>query len=143
MKKLISLAVVLFAVAIFSPAMAQKGKVATLNYPQFESLLDDSDNQDRNLVGETPIIIDFSATWCGPCQKFAPIYDKAALKYAGKVNFYKVDIDQERELTELFGIEVVPTVIVIPVKGDPMIYAGQLQTAADIDEALNIILKNK
>ncbi len=140
MKKLISLAVVLFCVAVFSPAMAQKGKVQDLTFSQFEEMLDATDNQERNLVGNTPIIIDFSATWCGPCQKFAPIYEKAAPKYAGKVNFYKVDVDNERELAELFQIEVVPTVVIVPVEGDPMIYPGLIQSAADIDEALSIIL---
>lgn len=81
-------------------------------------MLDESDDQDRNLIGTTHIIIDFTATWCQPCKAFAPTFDATSLKYAGKVDFYKVDIDQEPEIAEIFGITSIPTLVLIPVSGD-------------------------
>lgn len=60
-----------------------------------------------------PLIIDFSATWCGPCKKIAPIIDELAEEYAGKVNICKCDVDESEELTSRFGIRNVPTVLFI------------------------------
>ena len=54
--------------------------------------------------GERPVVIDFFATWCGPCKATAPIVEELAKEYAGKIDFYKVDVDQEEELAALFGI---------------------------------------
>ena len=60
-----------------------------------------------------PLVIDFSATWCGPCKKIAPIIDELAEEYAGKVNVCKCDVDESEELTSKFGIRNVPTVLFI------------------------------
>ena len=58
-----------------------------------------------------PVVIDFSATWCGPCKKIAPIIEELAAEYEGKVNIFKCDVDENDELTSKFGIRNVPTVI--------------------------------
>lgn len=60
-----------------------------------------------------PIVIDFSATWCGPCKKIAPIISKLAEQYEGRVNIGKCDVDDNEELTSQFGIRNVPTVLFI------------------------------
>ena len=60
-----------------------------------------------------PLVIDFSATWCGPCKKIAPIISELAGEYDGKVNIYKCDVDDNDELTAKFGIRNVPTVLFI------------------------------
>ncbi|MDY5900353.1 MAG: thioredoxin domain-containing protein, partial [Candidatus Limisoma sp.] len=64
-------------------------------------------------------VIDFYATWCGPCRALSPLVDKAANEYAGKVDFYKVDIDKVPELAQLFGIQSIPVLLFIPVDGEP------------------------
>lgn len=56
--------------------------------------------------------LDFNATWCVPCKKFAPVFDEAAGKY-DDVSFISVDIDKNPETAQAFGISVVPTVIVL------------------------------
>lgn len=60
-----------------------------------------------------PLVIDFSATWCGPCKKIAPIIDELADEYEGKVNVCKCDVDDCEELTGRFAIRNVPTVLFI------------------------------
>ena len=60
-----------------------------------------------------PLVIDFSATWCGPCKKIAPIIDELAGEYEGKAVICKCDVDECDELTEKFGIRNVPTILFI------------------------------
>lgn len=62
--------------------------------------------------GET-VIIDFFATWCGPCKMLAPIFESAAGKAEGRAVFAKVDTDQEPGLVARYGIQSVPTIIMI------------------------------
>lgn len=57
-------------------------------------------------------IVDFSATWCGPCRMMAPIVEECSEKYKDKYNFYQVDIDENEELAKNFGIMYVPTFII-------------------------------
>jgi thioredoxin 1 len=58
-----------------------------------------------------PVLVDFTATWCGPCQKLAPIIEDLAAEYRGKAKIGKVDIDESGEIASRFGIMSVPTVI--------------------------------
>jgi thioredoxin 1 len=58
-----------------------------------------------------PAIVDFTATWCGPCKMLAPTIEKLATNYAGRVKVYSVDVDNARALATTFGIRGVPTVI--------------------------------
>ncbi len=73
-----------------------------------------TDSNYENIVAEgLPIVLDFSATWCGPCKKIAPIIDELAAEYEGRVNVGKCDVDDNEELTSKFGIRNVPTVLFI------------------------------
>ena len=78
-------------------------------------------------AGSRPAVIDFYTTWCGPCKMMAPVVESLAEKYAGKIDFYKVDIDQEPELASVFGIRSIPTFLFIPMKGKPTIQMGAMQ----------------
>jgi len=60
-----------------------------------------------------PIVLDFSATWCGPCQRIAPIIAELADEYEGRVIVGKCDVDDNEELTAKYGIRNVPTVLFI------------------------------
>ena len=73
-----------------------------------------TDSSYESIVAEgLPVVVDFSATWCGPCKKIAPIIEKLAVEYQGRVNIGKCDVDDNEELTSKFGIRNVPTVIFI------------------------------
>ena len=74
--------------------------------------------------GDKPALIDFFATWCGPCQRLSPIIDELAEEYAGKVDIYKVDVDEESELAKLFRVRSIPTLVYIPMNETPIIQPG-------------------
>ena len=63
------------------------------------------------LQSDTPVLVDFSATWCGPCRQLSPIIDELAKEYAGKVKVGKVDIDVSQDLAAKYDIMSVPTVL--------------------------------
>lgn len=58
-----------------------------------------------------PMMIDFSATWCGPCKKMAPIIEELGKKYDGRIIVGKVDVDENPEITSQFGIRNIPTIL--------------------------------
>jgi thioredoxin len=75
-------------------------------------------------LGKKPCIIDFYADWCAPCRMTAPILDELAKEYAGKVDFYKVDIEKERDLASYIGISNIPTFLACPLIGNPSLTTG-------------------
>ena len=68
-----------------------------------------------------------AATWCGPCKMMAPVVEECAKEYSGKVDFYKIDVDKEKELAQTFGIQSIPTFLFIPVSGKPIVQMGAMQ----------------
>jgi thioredoxin len=76
--------------------------------------------------GDLPCIVDFYADWCKPCKLIAPIMEELATEYKGKINIYKVNTEQQRELSTLFGIKSIPSVLFIPMKGKPQMSTGAL-----------------
>jgi thioredoxin len=76
--------------------------------------------------GKLPAVIDFYADWCGPCRRVAPIMEKMAEEYDGKLLVYKVNVDQEKELSAAFNVKSIPMVLFIPMEGQPMMQVGAL-----------------
>jgi len=72
---------------------------------------DDSTFESQVIQSTVPVVVDFSATWCGPCRQLAPIIEDLAKEYLGKVKVGKVDIDQSQEAAGTYGILSVPTVL--------------------------------
>ena len=74
--------------------------------------LEITDQNFESLVAEgKPMVIDFWATWCGPCKRLGPTIEELAAEYEGKVVIGKCDIEENVDLTEKFGIMSVPTVV--------------------------------
>lgn len=68
-------------------------------------------------LGKRPVLVDFYADWCSPCRMLAPILEELSDEYAGKIDIYKINIDEERELAEIFAIRSIPTLLFITPDG--------------------------
>ncbi|MGZ3879914.1 MAG: thioredoxin [Flavisolibacter sp.] len=82
--------------------------------------------QEWKFRGDKAAVIDFYADWCGPCKAVAPVLEELSEQYKNEVVIYKVDTDKETDLSSLFGIQSIPTLLFIPVKGNPMVQKGAL-----------------
>jgi thioredoxin len=101
----------------------------------------EKDPDNWNYKGDKPAIIDFYATWCGPCKATAPILDSLAEEYKDKIIVYKVDVDKEQELASMFGIRSIPSLLFIPMQGDPKMQVGAMGRM-DLENAIkNTLLK--
>lgn len=76
--------------------------------------------------GTLPCVVDFYADWCKPCKRVAPIMDDLADYYAGRVQFYKVNTDDERELSTVFQISSIPAILFAPSEGKPAMQPGAM-----------------
>ncbi len=101
-----------------------KGKAQTekmvkaLNTAEFNTKVYDIKADDLKYLGDKPAIVDFTATWCGPCQRIAPILEELAAEYKDKIVIYKVDVDENRELAKHFNVSSIPAVMFIPMGGE-------------------------
>ena len=82
--------------------------------------------QEWKFKGDKAVIIDFYAHWCGPCKSIAPVLEELSDQYDDRLVIYKIDTDKEIELSSLFGIQSIPTLLFIPINGNPMIQKGAL-----------------
>ena len=90
----------------------EKVYVKVMSYNDFiKNVWDfEADSNEFTFKGDKPCIIDFYATWCGPCKMIAPIIEKLAQEYDGKVDFYKVDCDNELKLANIMQVRNIPMV---------------------------------
>lgn len=107
---------------VFLPAMAKVNYITTQQFK--DSVFDYVHEKEWKYKGYLPCVIDFYTTWCGPCKRLAPIMEELSEQYAGKVQFYKADTEQERELAYVFQISSIPQVLYIPKSGQPILLKG-------------------
>ena len=84
------------------------------------------ESKDWKFEGDLPCMIDFYADWCGPCKVVAPVLEELSEEYEGKVNIYKVNTEEERELSSAFGIQSIPSLLFVPKEGQPQMAMGAL-----------------
>ena len=86
-----------------------------------------------------PIVVDFNATWCGPCRAFAPLFDKMAEKYSGQIQFISVDVDRCPEVANAFEVQSIPFILFVSPDGKIDSHVGMMEEA-DFDAALQKLL---
>ncbi len=91
-----------------------------------EKVFNFEDNKEWKFEGEIPAIIDFYADWCGPCKTVAPILEELQAEYGEKINIYKVNTEEQKELSSVFGIQSIPSLLFIPKEGQPQMAMGAL-----------------
>jgi len=94
-------------------------------------------------LGDKPAIVDFYASWCGPCKVIAPILEELALEYSGKIYIYKVNTEEEEELASVFGIRNIPSLLFVPMYGLPQMAQGVMPKSAFKDAINKVLLKMK
>jgi len=107
-----------------------------------EKIFDYTKNKEWKYEGDLPSIVDFWAPWCGPCRMLGPIIEELSVEYNGKVNFYKVNTEEEQELAAVFGIQSIPSMLFIPKDRKPMMAVGALPKDT-LKEAIEKELINK
>jgi thioredoxin 1 len=114
--------------------------VTAMTNDSFKKLVFDyTSKHDWKYTGTKPALIDFYATWCGPCKKMSPMLEELAKEYEGKIIVYKVDTDREQELTNGVGIASLPTILFIPLDGKPRVSMGLISKEA-LEKAVKEIL---
>ncbi len=133
MKKTILIAMMILATAFTVNAQDKKddSKVKHLTYNEFLHKVWDFEDDPTTFKyrGKLPAVVDFYADWCGPCRRVAPIMEKMAEEFEGRLVVYKVNTDQERDLATAFNVKSIPMVLFIPVKGQPLMQVGAMQEA--------------
>jgi thioredoxin len=130
MKKLIGVLLVALFFAGLS-VQAQDSEQIKPEHLTVETFKEKVFNYEKNpdewvFEGDKPCVVDFYADWCKPCKLIAPIMEELANEYKGEVNIYKVNTEEQRELSRVFGIRSIPTVLFVPMKGKPQMSQGAL-----------------
>lgn len=100
---------------------------------------DDGWMKQTTIMSSKPMVVDFYATWCGPCKELVPILDEIEKNHKGEVIFKRIDVDQEPELAQEFRIEAIPMLMFITPTGEYQTIVG-LQDAPVIEEKITELL---
>jgi len=151
MKYKMILAAMLMMVLILKSAgtaIAEEGDVVKIDGTQFKAMVMDYAKNPKawKFEGKLPCVVDFYADWCGPCRLASPALEELARKYKGQIVVYKVNTDQERELSTVFGISGIPAFLWVPPTGNPTMTSGVARSPGEIRDQfekmiLTILLK--
>lgn len=123
-----------------SQTAATKAGVKELTASDFNTMVYDTSKETLQYLGNKPAIVDFTATWCGPCQRIAPILEELAKEYDGDIVIYKVDIDKNQELAQAFGVRSIPAILYIPLDNEPSMTVGSRDKTRFKNEIETILL---
>ena len=105
-----------------------------------EKIFDYDQEKEWKFKGDKPAIIDFYAEWCGPCKMMAPILEELSETYKGKIDIFKVNVDEQPELSSAFGIKSIPAILFIPLEDQPEMSVGAMPKQS-FEKVIEEILK--
>ncbi|MBS9773853.1 MAG: thioredoxin [Tenacibaculum sp.] len=115
--------------------------VETLTKDTFlEKVFNYEENNEFKYTGKLPAIIDFYADWCSPCKMLAPILEQLSEEYKEKIVIYKVNTEVEQEVSAIFGIRSLPSLLFCPINEDPQMATGALPKVK-LEQIINDVLK--
>ncbi len=120
--------------------MKATNQVQELTADSYNQMVYDLNSGEMEYLGAKPAIVDFTASWCGPCRSIAPILEELAKEYQDQIVIYKVDVDKAREIAQAFGITSIPAILYIPLEGEPSMTIGARNKAKFQDEIQKILL---
>ncbi|MGL5681731.1 MAG: thioredoxin [Marinifilaceae bacterium] len=136
MKKLF----ILFALIVISLTYGYSQTVKNISTEDFKKQIwDYTTNKEWKYLGDKPVIIDLYADWCPPCKKLAPILEELQKEYGKKIQIYKIDVDKNPAIAQLFAARSIPMLVFIPTQGEPTKMVGlqpKEQLKKIIDEKL-------
>ena len=146
MKKLfasLALMSVVFLAVANNPKVKETSKPIDLDHKSFiENVFDFENNDQWKYIGDKPAIIDFWASWCGPCRQISPVLADLAAEYGGEIYVYKVNVDEQKEIARAFGIQSLPTILFVPMDDQPQAVLGAAPKAK-LREAVDTVLLKK
>lgn len=104
-----------------------------------EKILKESNFEQEVLKSQTPVLVDFWASWCGPCRMVAPVVDAIAESYSGRLTVGKVNVDEEQALAVRYGIESIPSLLLFK-QGEVAEKFVGYRPQAQLEELLNKVL---
>ncbi len=136
--------VFIFAIGIllsFS-ANAQNVKIEHLTKNDFlTKVFNYETSTEWKYLGTKPCIIDFYASWCGPCKRLAPILEELAEEYKEDIVIYKIDTEAERELAAVFQVSSIPVILFCPMEGQPQMAKGLLPKETLVEAITTVLIK--
>jgi len=120
-----------------------KNEIIYLDAASFKDMVFNYEtNKEWSYKGQVPAILDFYADWCGPCKMLSPVLEQIQNEYKGKIQIYKIDTDKQKELAATFGIRSLPTIVFVPMEGEPQAAMG-FRSKNDLETMISEILKVK
>lgn len=147
MKKIIlffAASIILTSLRAAEPKEVVRVKPVELTKAAFlEKVFDYEKNPEAwSYLGDKPAIVDFYADWCGPCRMTSPVLAELAAEYEGEIYVYKINVDKERELANVFGVRSIPMFLFIPMGKEPQIANGAIPKKS-FKEVIDTFLLNK
>lgn len=117
--------------------------VIVLDAAQFNAKVYDLSKEGLAYLGDKPAIVDFYATWCGPCQRISPILEELAGEYKDKIVVYKIDVDKAGEVAQTFNVSSIPAILYIPADGEEPVMTIGSRDKATFKKEIDTILLGK
>ena len=130
----------LFFTGLFNAKIEQKTTVySSQNNADFSFINENNAILNTSSLRGKVVFINFWASWCGPCKMIAPVLEELAAEYDGKIYIYKIDTEAEQELAAAFNIRSIPSILFVPMEGQPQMAQGAMPKAS-FKEAIESVL---